>query len=120
MIDAAEVGRAVLAVPGVVGLDPGPYGTASTFTAAGRIWGVRLGPDELHLHIVIDTTQPLPMIARQIRSAVRALPDTPAATRIAVHAEDLVLPTDVDLAPPVVAVGVADPAVAWRGDTHPL
>lgn len=120
MIDAAEVGRAVLAVPGVVGLDPGPYGTASTFTAAGRIWGVRLGPDDLHVHIVIDTTHPLPMIARQIRSAVRALPGATAITRIAVHAEDLVLPTGGNPEPPVVAAGMADPAVAWRGDTHPL
>lgn len=116
MIDAAEVGRAVLAVPGVVGLHPGPYGTASTFTAAGRIWGVRIGPDDLHVHLVIDSTHHLPTIARQIRSAVRALPGA-AATRIAVHAEDLVLPTD-DVADTPVAVGTANPAVAWRGDTR--
>lgn len=53
MIDARALAAAVRTQPGVATLHPGPLGTASAFTADGRLWGIRISPEAIDVHVVV-------------------------------------------------------------------
>ena len=72
MSDAVAIERAVRAVPGVGGMHAGRYGTASTFTADGRIWGVRIAPDAIDVHVTSYPGVDLQALGVQVRAAVLA------------------------------------------------
>lgn len=73
---AAEVAATVLAHPGVVRLDGGPFGTiASHLPGRRRILGVRIGVDDepVELAVVARLGTPLPLLAEELGAAVRML-----------------------------------------------
>lgn len=82
---------AALAVPGVLGMHAGPYGTAATFSTSGRVWGVRFGPDRLDVHVITESGRHLGDLGRKIQSAVRAVGDDYAG-QVLVHIEDISVP----------------------------
>ncbi len=94
MSDAVAIERAVRAVPGVGGMHAGRYGTASTFTADGRIWGVRIAPDAIDVHVTSYPGVDLQALGVQVRAAVLAATGDYAGA-VRVHIEDLVEPGDV-------------------------
>ncbi len=72
----AEVAAAVLAHPGVIRLDGGPFGTvASHLPGRRRILGVRIGVDDepVEVAVVARLGLPLPRLAEELGAAVRAL-----------------------------------------------
>lgn len=91
MIDPQVVRAAVLDTAGVLEMHPGPHGTAATFTAGGRVWGVRLDADRIDVHIVAESGRPLAALGRSVQHAVRrALPDYGGP--VVVHVEDVTVP----------------------------
>lgn len=95
MTDPQAVRDATLAVPGVTGMHPGRFGTAATFSANGRVWGVRLAPGRLDVHVVAATGGSLTSLGRAIQHAVRRT-DPDYAGDIVVHIEDLTAPPPTD------------------------
>lgn len=91
MIDPEVVRDAVLSVPGVVGMHEGPHGTAATFCARGRVWGVRVDPACLHVHLVGEPGRPLVDLGRAVHDAVQGvLAETDRS--VIVHIEDVTEP----------------------------
>jgi uncharacterized alkaline shock family protein YloU len=91
VIDPEAVRDATLAIPAVLGMHPGPHGTAATFSAHGRIWGVRLDEARIDVHIVAAVGHQLAEVGRSVREAVyRAVPDY--AGDVVVHIEDITAP----------------------------
>ncbi|PRZ43703.1 hypothetical protein CLV47_102394 [Antricoccus suffuscus] len=92
MIDARALAAAVRTQPGVATLHPGPLGTASTFTAAGRVWGIRISPDAIDVHVVVRPGFSLVALAQALTAIVGSAVDDPAYTgEIRVHVEDLLV-----------------------------
>lgn len=91
MTDPTAIRDAVLATPGVIAMHPGPFGTAATFTAQGRIWGVRLGADRVDVHLVGQVGRRLDALGAAVQAAVRGVsPGYPGA--VVVHVEDITVP----------------------------
>jgi hypothetical protein len=72
---ADAVAEAVLAVPGVARLHQGAFGEVATYLPGRRVPGVRLRPDGVEVHVVVERTLldqrvPLPRVAEQIHRAV--------------------------------------------------
>ena len=113
MTDPEVVRDAALAVPGVLGMHPGPHGTAATFSANGRIWGVRLDTYRLDVHVVGESGLQLAELGRSVQDAVRrAVPDY--AGQVVVHIEDLSVPEPTAqphevAAPAIVVEGIEEP-----------
>lgn len=91
MIDAVSIAQAVRSVPGVVDLHSGPFGTASTFTNNGRIWGIRTGPEAIDVHVVTEASTNALAVAAAVRAAIADLDGFAAAglPPISVHIEDI-------------------------------
>lgn len=101
MIDASAIAAALRAHPGVVRLHPGRFGTASTFTAEGRVWGVRVAPDFIDLHIVIRPEFPMIELAQALtRMVQQIIRETVVdyAGQVRVHIEDLLVDDATTLA----------------------
>ncbi|GAB3299545.1 hypothetical protein EK0264_18015 [Epidermidibacterium keratini] len=92
--DAVAIERAVRAVPGVGAMHAGPHGTASSFTADGRIWGVRIAPDAIDIHVTSYPGLDLQALGKAVRAAVLAVAGDYAG-KVRVHIEDLVEPDDL-------------------------
>ena len=105
--DTADVvAAAVLAVPGVARLHQGAFGEVATYLPGRRVPGVRLRPDGVEVHVVVerellDTRTPLPVVAERIHRAVAALVPGP----VHVFIEDLAEPSRPPAAggPPLAA-----------------
>lgn len=85
---ARAVAECVLSVPGVAGLSPGARGTTHTAAATGRVDGVRVDDDGVHVALVAaapDRRIRLADLAAAVRSAVRAT--TPGTDVPPVHVE---------------------------------
>ncbi len=96
MIDARALAAAVRTQPGVATLHPGQLGTASTFTADGRVWGIRIGPDAIDIHVVVRPGFALIPLAHTLSAVVSAtLGDPGYAGEIRVHIEDLLVDEQV-------------------------
>lgn len=80
-----------MSVPGVVAMHAGPYGTASTFSPTGRVWGVRTTPDRIDVHLVAAPDHDLLALGRAVQDAVAASLGGYAGL-VAVHIEDTGLP----------------------------
>lgn len=100
MIDAVSIAQAVRSVPGVVDLHSGPFGTASTFTNHGRIWGIRTGPETIDVHIVTEATTNALVVAAAVRVAIANLDGFAAAglPPISVHIEDIRAASEINAA----------------------
>jgi hypothetical protein len=87
---ARSVAEAVMAVPGVAGLTPGPGVEVSTQFSGGKIVGVRLGGEQVEIHIRADRV-PLPPIANEaVAAARRVLAATGDERRVLVVVDDVV------------------------------
>ncbi len=96
MIDARALAAAVRTQPGVATLHPGPLGTASTFTGDGRVWGIRIGPDAIDVHVVVRPGFAMIPLAQTLSALVSATVDDPGyAGQIRVHIEDLLVDEQV-------------------------
>jgi hypothetical protein len=73
---AAAIRRAVLAVPGVVGISPGRAFVEATYgpgvTVHGVGMGVIHGQYEVSVHVITGPT-PLPLLARRLRSTIGSI-----------------------------------------------
>ena len=101
MIDPLVVRDAALSVPGVLAMHAGPYGTAATYAAGGRVWGVRLAESRIDVHIVAHESAELRALGHAVREAVGSACGDYAGA-IAVHIEDI---TDAVRSGPPVATG---------------
>ncbi|WP_432561748.1 Asp23/Gls24 family envelope stress response protein [Kineococcus sp. SYSU DK003] len=86
---ADEIAARVLAVPGVVRLHPGRFGEVATYLPGRRVAGVKLGQDEVEVHVVLSFDSPIRAVAQQIHAAVAAL----VAVPVLVFVEDLAAPS---------------------------
>lgn len=72
---AAIVAETVMAVPGVVRLDAGPFGTKSTYGPRGKVDGVtvRAGTDPIGVtaHVVVRFGERIPELATTVTDEVR-------------------------------------------------
>lgn len=68
---AKRIAHAVLAVPGVVGLDGGLFGEIATYLPGERVSGVQLSGEEGSVHIVVDLRCNLRAVASQAADAAR-------------------------------------------------
>lgn len=71
---ALAVRDAVTAVPGVSRVSAGTVVEVATQYPGGRVSGVRLAPDDVEVHVVLDRL-PLQPVVRQARAAARAVLD---------------------------------------------
>lgn len=78
-----RVAAAVAAVPGVAGLDGGPFGEVTTYLPGRRLAGVADRGDRLSVSVVARQGNPLPALADRIRAAVRAVDPRPVQVVIA-------------------------------------
>ncbi|MBM7366139.1 Asp23/Gls24 family envelope stress response protein [Gordonia hydrophobica] len=85
---AKQVAQAVLAVPGVVGLDGGLFGEVATYLPGERVSGVQLSDDEGSVHIVVDLRHDLRAVAAQVADAAADLCGVP----VSVTVEDVAVP----------------------------
>lgn len=74
-MSAAELEAAVLAHPGVARLDGGPFGSIASYLPGRRVVGVRIGvgDEPVELALVARLGTPLPRLAEELGSVVRAL-----------------------------------------------
>ncbi|MFI2105313.1 hypothetical protein ACH436_18625 [Isoptericola sp. NPDC019693] len=105
---AARVRAAALAVPGVATLTAGRFGEIATYLPGGRVPGVRIDDDGVHVHVVVTATgvRDLPGVAgavhEAVRSVLRTVPDeaqddappapTTPTTPVVVHVDDVEAP----------------------------
>src|SRR5688572_8791680 len=67
---ARSLAEAVTAVPGVASLSPGSGVEVSTQFSGGKVVGVRLGGEQVEIHIRADRG-PLPAVADEVTAAAR-------------------------------------------------
>lgn len=82
---AEAVAAAVLAVPGVVRLHGGRFGTLGTYLPGRRVTGVRIDDEGTEVHIVVSDVAPVPDTAGRVQRAVSAIAPMP----VRVHVEDI-------------------------------
>jgi uncharacterized alkaline shock family protein YloU len=89
---ARLVHDAVQAVPGVARLTGGRVSEYATYLPGERIAGVRLGTDVVHVHVVLQATDDLRVVADQVHEAVRqalVAGGTVPVPAVHVHVEDI-------------------------------
>lgn len=79
---AKRVADAVLAVPGVIGLDGGLFGEVATYLPGERVSGVQLSDDEGSVHIVVDLRHDLREVAAQVADVAFGLCDVPFSVTV--------------------------------------
>lgn len=84
---------ATLATEGVLAMHAGPFGTASTYSPSGRIWGVRTSDERIDVHVVADQSYDLVGLGRAIQRAVRDAAGDYAG-EVMVHVEDVATPVN--------------------------
>jgi hypothetical protein len=84
---ADDIAALVLAVPDVVRLHAGRFGEVATYLPGRRVTGVKLGDDEIEVHVVVAGQQPVRETAQLIHAAVATL----AATPVHVYVEDVAI-----------------------------
>jgi hypothetical protein len=94
-IDVHAIARAVAACPDVAALSGGVVGEVATYLPGDRVVGVRETADGVEIRIAAHWGLPLPLVAEQVRQAVRPLVGT---------AQVLVVVDDIDLRPAPVAL----------------
>lgn len=67
---ADTVADAVLATPGVAGLHPGMFGEVGTYLPGRRVDGVRLGDNDIDVHLTVREGAPVRETAAAVREAV--------------------------------------------------
>ncbi|MFC7613918.1 hypothetical protein ACFQV2_10525 [Actinokineospora soli] len=74
MADLADrLGAAVLAHPGVVRLDGGPFGTVATALPGRRVVGVAVGARGVEVAVVLRADRPVPPVVAELRELVRGV-----------------------------------------------
>ena len=73
MIDAEAIARTVQSCPSVADMSPGSLGEVATYLPGRRVVGVRVLPDRIEVHVVARWGTSLPMVGREISSAIRPL-----------------------------------------------
>lgn len=89
---AKRVADAVLAVPGVVGLDGGLFGEVATYLPGERVSGVQFSDDEGSVHIVVDLRHDLRQVAAEVADVVAAMCELPVSVTI----EDVTAPATAE------------------------
>lgn len=74
---ADAVSAAVLAVPGVVALHAGPFGTVATYLPGRRVIGVRLRPGAGEVHVVLHEHADVLRTAARVHAAAEPLAGGP-------------------------------------------
>ncbi|GAA1070611.1 hypothetical protein [Nocardiopsis composta] len=69
---ARRVAERVAALPDVVELSAGPYGTIATLGAGVRVKGVAVRDSGIEIGVVVRYGRPLPDIAEEVRGAAAA------------------------------------------------
>lgn len=93
---ADRVAERVRAVPGVVGLHAGTFGEAATYLPGRRVTGVRMGDEQVDVHVVTEWDRDVREVAAAIRSALtELLPSRP----VTVTVEDVAQPGWVEKGP---------------------
>jgi hypothetical protein len=82
---AEDIAALVLAVPDVVRLHAGRFGEVATYLPGRRVTGVKLGDDQIEVHVVVAGQQPVRETAQLIHAAVATLVGTP----VHVYVEDV-------------------------------
>lgn len=82
---ADDIAALVLAVPDVVRLHAGRFGEVATYLPGRRVTGVKLGVDQIEVHVVVAGQQPVRETAQLIHAAVATLVGTP----VHVYVEDV-------------------------------
>lgn len=82
---ADVVAAAVLAVPGVTALHAGGFGEVATYLPGRRVTGVRLGEQDVEVHVVLELGAPILDVAHRIRERVSEIVRRP----VQVFVEDL-------------------------------
>ena len=67
---ARSIADAATQVSGVAGLTGGPGVEVATLFAGGKVVGLRLGDDQVEVHLIADRV-PLPPVAQEAAAAVR-------------------------------------------------
>ncbi|WP_277210036.1 hypothetical protein [Isoptericola croceus] len=96
---------AVQAVPGVVRLTGGRVSEYATYLPGERIAGVRVAADVLHVHVVLQATGDLRVVADRVHETARQVLLTDGRVPVSavhVHVDDVELD-------PVTAAGSHDP-----------
>ncbi|HET8640593.1 MAG TPA: hypothetical protein VFM37_01580 [Pseudonocardiaceae bacterium] len=72
---AERIAAVVLAHPAVSALNAGPFGTVASYLPGRRVDGVRVADDgsAVEVSVTLVFGQPIPVVADQLRSAVRGL-----------------------------------------------
>lgn len=107
---AAEAARRT---PGVAGLHAGSPVQVATYLPGRRVVGVRVGPTDIDVHVVLEWADDLLAAAGTVRHAVESATGRPTH----VHVEDVVVPDEVvggDGAPPREPDGQPE-----HGQRHP-
>jgi hypothetical protein len=84
---ADDIAALVLAVPDVVRLHAGRFGEVATYLPGRRVTGVKLGDDQIEVHVVVAGQQPVRETAQLIHAAVATLVGTP----VHVYVEDVTI-----------------------------
>src|SRR4051812_25405923 len=98
-IDAHPIARAVAACPDVAALAGGVVGEVATYLPGERVVGVRETPDGVEIRIAARWGLPLPLIADQVRQAVRPIVGAAAVLVVVADIELLPAPAPVALPP---------------------
>lgn len=124
-VDVEVIAALVAACPSVARLYGGRAAEVATYLPGRRVEGVRLGEDELEVHVVAAWNVPLPKVADEVRGA--AVP-VGGGLPVAVYIDDVDIPpalfgvddTPEDTQPdPVEQAALAPASVPLPGDTLP-
>lgn len=90
-LTAHAIRQAVLAVPGVARLSAGPLGEVATYLPGGRVTGVRLAGDGVHVHVVLTATaaRAIPAVAAEVHVVVAQVAAGAGTGPVHVHIEDV-------------------------------
>jgi len=87
--DLDAVTAAVLACPPVAGMAGGRYGEVAAYLPGRRLPGLRVGADDLEVHVVARWGPTLPDVADAVRLAVAPLSD---GLPVTVYIDDIQIP----------------------------
>ncbi len=90
-VDPDAVAAAALSCPGVARMSGGMVGEVATYLPGRRVVGVRIGDEEVEVHIVARWGRPLTEVADAVHEAVGAVT---GGMRASVFVDDIDLPSE--------------------------
>ena len=124
-VDAEVIAAAVSACPSVARLYPGGVAEVATYLPGRRVEGVRLGEDQLEVHVVAAWDVPLPQVADEVRGAAAPVA---GGLPVAVYIDDVDIPPALlgadeppedTLSGPAGQAALAPAGMPLPGDTLP-